>query len=769
MGRNTSLPPQKRAERLEELSHTLTNLKDTMDVLLNEARDKVAKKELAKDHEWQGVPPAGSPEAKGTTDIDALKKEVGAQTQAGIQEAGRRSEEAKKEIADKAKQEKSEKEKSEKEKTEKESREKAEQEKAWREKEEQDKAEQKRREQKAVPQQEANVVYKFSGMAPSVWEGGGDDSRFDFNRTKAKFHNPDKMCGEASVAGKVWGKIDTAGRKIADCAAEFEAELKAHKSWGRGATLKSFSVDGFTGQMVETKVSFIGGGWSDEGFRASEASASTHGYVFKGNQVIEFGYNVNGVGCFNNTDRAFLESQVAAGQGEARGILSSLKLVKDGKFEKIPYQGPKLDGSSLPKISLSPSTLKPLKIGETVTITAVVENAEPEDSPFSYTWTGEFSGKGSAVTLTAKTPGKATVSVSVDGARYPQGSASLEYEVEAYKVSIERVPGTQSPVAVGASVGLKATLLSGGKPVAGDYIYRWQPHPEAEFKDLDSKSNQTTVTFSRPGSTKVWVQVLKKEGEILTTVAESDPLEINITEPSILAGEEATPETAEDPANQAKNTGSDKAILGKYSINANGYTGFIILSQNSGTLEGVVNFGGNLEILQNISFDGTTLTFTRPIPNLTQVYTGKISGSVSKRHFEGEFTQQGTTATYKWFADMTVSAKLKAQQSSASYAALSGKYSFNANGMPGQIIFSQKAGTLEGELNFGSGPEKLRDIHFDGTVLTFTRPMSAIRQVYTGKISGTAPKWHFEGEFGEGGGPAIYKWVAEMVEPAVSA
>lgn len=547
---------------------------------------------------------------------------------------------------------------------EKEAREQAEQEKARREKEEQDKAEQKRSDQEAAQPQEANVVYKFAGTAPSIWEGGSDEKNFRFKRTQAKYDNPHEMCGEATAGGDVWGTLGTTGRDAAYYTKGLEDQLPVHKSWGREATMKVVSIGGFKGQRVETKPKFSSGGWSDEGFRASGTEASARGYAIKGNQIIEFGYNLAAGGCFNNTDRPFQESQVAAGQAEAQAIIASIQLVKDGKFEKSLYKGPKLDGSSLPKISLSPSTLKPLKIGETVTITAVVENAEAEDSPFSYTWAGEFSGKGSAVTLTAKTPGKATISVSVDGARYPQGSASLEYEVEDNQASIERVPNTQERV------------------------------PNA-------KGNAPS---------------------------------------------------AQDPS----------AIIGKYNINANGYPGQLVISLESGTLKGV----WGPDVLQNVSFDGKTLVFTRFIPGATQVYTGKISGSAPKWHFDGEFSQGGGPAIYKWFSDMTEPALPKVPPITAPHAFISGKYSINANGYTGIIIFSQDSGTLKGMLHLGS-PEPLQGISFDGTTLVFIRPIQGATQVYTGEISGTAPKWHFDGKFSQGGGPATYKWFADMTESAL--
>jgi len=96
VGRDTSLSPQERVKHLQELNQTLKALKGVFDVTLNELRDKVAKGDLDKDYEWQGVPPVGSREAKGTTDIDAVGKYADLLVQAGKLEADRQIAEAKK-------------------------------------------------------------------------------------------------------------------------------------------------------------------------------------------------------------------------------------------------------------------------------------------------------------------------------------------------------------------------------------------------------------------------------------------------------------------------------------------------------------------------------------------------------------------------------------------------------------------------------------------------------------------------------------------------
>lgn len=72
--KDASLTPQERAQRLTALRVTLKALHGNFEVTLNELRDKTAKGELDKDHEWKGVPPAGSTWVEGTANLDALEK-----------------------------------------------------------------------------------------------------------------------------------------------------------------------------------------------------------------------------------------------------------------------------------------------------------------------------------------------------------------------------------------------------------------------------------------------------------------------------------------------------------------------------------------------------------------------------------------------------------------------------------------------------------------------------------------------------------------------
>lgn len=376
----------------------------------------------------------------------------------------------------------------------------------------------------------------FAGTAPDIWKGGNSERGLHLKRTEASTPGNSKLCpNKATVFGELWAKINPSfgPRSPAELEKKLRAEVDEHKRWGRKATIRPFAVSSFKGLIVDTQVKFRSGAWSaDGGYRGCSSSAYGHGFAMLDYKCIEVQYNIGGAGCFNNSHRPFLEAQTAAAQAEAKSILTGLQLIENGTIAKAPYTGPKLDGSDTPRVTLAPSDVETLKAGAKATVRAVVENAKPEDAPYTYTWSGDVEGQGDTGALKTEKPGKLKASVTVDGARYSLGSATLEFEVAGFTVTIERIKG-DGPVPVGGTAALKATLLSGGKPASGNYLYRWQPHPEVGFKDLDSAESTTVATFTRTGKTGVWVQVLEQKGDTLATVAESDPIDIEVILPTL--------------------------------------------------------------------------------------------------------------------------------------------------------------------------------------------------------------------------------------------
>jgi len=380
----------------------------------------------------------------------------------------------------------------------------------------------------------------FGGVAADIWETVNDEKGFSMKRLIAKSQGTGECKWEAAVNAEIWGRINPSFAP--DTQAEIDANIKGFaevsEAWGKTVQVRTFSIGDFKGQFADTSVRFRSGGWAaDAGFRGDSISAEGRGWLISGRQAIEIGYNIGGGGCWENSDRAFLEIQANAAQNEAKAIINALTLT--GLFSKTSYKGPKLDGSDMPRVVLSPHVVGKLRVGETANVRVLVENAKPEDGPFQYNWTGEYDGtpetskNKTTVAIRPLKPGRYTLSVGVEGSKYFIGSASLNYEVADLKAEIKQVSPLTGKVSVGVPVSFSAQLLSEGKPVSGNYIYRFQPSPGVTFDVNESAQKQTKALFSRPGREKVWVQILERKGDVLETVAESEQIEIEIVEPEL--------------------------------------------------------------------------------------------------------------------------------------------------------------------------------------------------------------------------------------------
>jgi tetratricopeptide (TPR) repeat protein len=392
----------------------------------------------------------------------------------------------------------------------------------------------------------------FSASLTSNWEGGNTPRGFVLRRSPAKIKGP---CGwDSSVAASIEARFSQAAKPkdAAEASALADSRFTSRRQGdtqndpavglfmaGGLEGVSGFAMGAYQGAIADFALWMRRGSWG-AGYTGSYFGANGVGEVVKqGGGVISFSYHVSGGGCWDNSDRAFLVSQGAAAQAEARAILASLRLDDKGLLTSRPYDGPKYDGSDLAKVRLVPSTLDRLKVGETVTLEAVVENAKPEDSPFTYNWGGTFDStpdaakKSNTVRVTPTKPGTYTTSVSVDGGRFGLGSASVSYSVADYRVTIERVETPNQPLVIGSSSGFKATLTVDGASAAANVIYRWEPSTELEWSPAESAQAQAKAVFTRPGPTRVWVVVLEQNGEVLTTVAESNQIDIDVVAPTL--------------------------------------------------------------------------------------------------------------------------------------------------------------------------------------------------------------------------------------------
>ena len=172
-------------------------------------------------------------------------------------------------------------------------------------------------------------------------------------------------------------------------------------------------------------------------------------------------------------------------------------------------------------------------MGDVVPVKAVVENAKPEDSPLKFEWSGDHEGKGETVNFMAQKAGTNTLSVTVTGARFSIGSASASFEVEDLKAVIIKEDPSANSFPIGKKARFSVALTSGGQKVSGNYIYRWQPSTEVTFEPPEGTASQTTGIFRRTGRTQVWVEVLLKKGDVLSTLARSENLELDIINPKL--------------------------------------------------------------------------------------------------------------------------------------------------------------------------------------------------------------------------------------------
>lgn len=109
--------------------------------------------------------------------------------------------------------------------------------------------------------------------------------------------------------------------------------------------------------------------------------------------------------------------------------------------------------------------------------------------------------------------------------------------------------------------------------------------------------------------------------------------------PAVKVGMGASAGVGQTPAG-----GSLGPVAGLWAINANSYGGQLSLNDRGSWM----NLHGSQEPLEAVSFNGRTLSFTRPISGATQRYTGTRSGN----RIDGTFTQQGTSTVYSWYATL---------------------------------------------------------------------------------------------------------------------
>jgi len=122
----------------------------------------------------------------------------------------------------------------------------------------------------------------------------------------------------------------------------------------------------------------------------------------------------------------------------------------------------------------------------------------------------------------------------MDGSEVPVAKPAPSNEIEATSVTvtISMAPADRK-VPINAKPGFSATVSSKGKPPAGPFVYRWQPNSEVDFSPQESGSASTKATFKKPGTYKIWVEVLAKKGATLSTLGSSEQIVLEVAAPQL--------------------------------------------------------------------------------------------------------------------------------------------------------------------------------------------------------------------------------------------
>jgi hypothetical protein len=389
--------------------------------------------------------------------------------------------------------------------------------------------------------------FKFSGSAVDLWSGGNTEKGFRMDRKKAEKPKPNQNYVTAVLTIGVISSSDSFPKET--ILPELEKELKEDpmggvpSSWNTGVDpwtkqgVTAFAIDDFQGGLIDFGLWFRRN-WSNVDSRGNSYFGwNGHGYVTKGKCSLSISYKIYGNGGPEDTDPVYLRSQAEAAHAEIMAILGTLRIDPNGTITKTPYTGRKLDGSDMMKVQLAPPSLGKVRVGDSINLQAVVENAWPVDLPFKYTWTGNYEGSGPTVKVKTTKPGKYPVSVAVDGAQGPAGSASLEYTVsEPITVKLEKIKPAGNSVIIGGPASFKATVMAGTSKASGDFVIRWEPDKDrvAKFKDRETTGVEATneIKFMSPGNYLVYADALEKIGGALQTAGKSEQIPIQAINPT---------------------------------------------------------------------------------------------------------------------------------------------------------------------------------------------------------------------------------------------
>lgn len=175
-----------------------------------------------------------------------------------------------------------------------------------------------------------------------------------------------------------------------------------------------------------------------------------------------------------------------------------------------------------------------LNFGEIIKVRAEVSGGRA-DTPadYQFAWQGEHAGTGAQVQFTSRKPGQHPLAVTVTDKDGKTATARVTLTVGGARVEIVKLDPPGKVMVYGRKANFSARLV--GAQIK-NYIYRWEPQETVTFSNpegVEGVANQTSADFKRPGKLKVWVSVLEQIGETLNTIAESDPIELDVGPPVV--------------------------------------------------------------------------------------------------------------------------------------------------------------------------------------------------------------------------------------------
>lgn len=374
----------------------------------------------------------------------------------------------------------------------------------------------------------------FGVTASDIWEGEVTERGVQLTRKEAAVTGTRKSYESSAIVpykAAVTGRFTaTLSRESYRTAADIRARYAPYVGTRGYTEVRPIAFDGFQGfALVRPAAAAATACWMG-GPACATAGAEIQGAAIRDGVAVDVAGVLNGSSSCP-TEQAdhtsFLLAQVNAGVSEVWAMIASLKVSAGAVRVTTTYTGPPLNSAKIPRVILTPPGLDRLNVGDTVAVRATVEDAEPGDAPFRFAWTGDHEGQGDTVTIRATKPGKYTLTVTATGSRGPVGMAALTYEVVDCRVEILRI----KPVSGSLDLGATASFTAAIDPDRTNVVYRWHSDRNVTFSRLDDTNPSVEAVFPRPGTARIWVEVLEMREGRLASLCESAQMSIEVTRP----------------------------------------------------------------------------------------------------------------------------------------------------------------------------------------------------------------------------------------------